>query len=108
MRTVDLAPDRSASSSTVVDRAVERFTSSLTIRSDSMASRMPCAVAAIGVVPDLGPVAEDVERVLPLRTLRAKSGTTCESASLTLPDMTSVSRALVARRCHAVERRTIV
>src|SRR6476646_2692329 len=32
----------------------------------------------------------------PLRTLRTRSGTTCDSASLTLPDMTSVS--LRARR----------
>ena len=40
---VDLVPDASASSSTVVDAAVERLKSSLTAAGDSIARRMPWA-----------------------------------------------------------------
>ena len=84
----------SASSRTVVERAVERLKSSLTAvgrlhrEADAVGE-----VAAVRVVADLRPVAEDVERVLALEDLqdevRARRG---DRASFTLPDMMSVSR----------------
>ena len=65
----------SASSSTVVDSAVERLKSSLRASGCSIAvDDAPGEVAAVGVVPHLVAVAEDVQRVLALEHLLHQVG----------------------------------
>ena len=96
----------SASSSTVVDSAVDRLKSSFRAAACSMAVTMPAGqVAAVGVVTHLGAVAEDVQRVLALEHLLDEVGTTWLMASFTLPLVTSTSpRARPLADADAVER----